>query len=72
MAENDDAVRDAARSRIATQLLAGALAFSGTTYPPILLLDIQDFERKDQAARMVKNSVKLADMLLAELDKEKA
>lgn len=86
MAENDDAAgdaskevdifRDAARARIATKLLAGALANSSTTFPSIFMIDCDgpDYgaSYKSQAERMVKNSVTLADMLLAELDKREA
>ena len=74
-----DIFRDAARARIATALLAGALATGATTFPPIFYIDADGPDNsgyrpepyKNQAARMVKNSVTLADMLLAELNKEK-
>ena len=65
------------RERIATALLAGALATGATTLPPIFYVDTEGPTNsgyvpetwKEKAARMVKNSVKLADMLLEELEK---
>jgi len=74
-----DIVRDAVRAKIATALLAGALATGATTFPPIFYVDTNGPDNsgfrvntyKEQAARMVVNSVTLADMLLEELDKEK-
>ena len=64
------------REKVATQLLAGALAYPSKIIAPIFLVDSEgpDFEYahlsyKQHAGRMVKNSVTLADMLLAELAK---
>ena len=70
-----DALRDVDRVKLAAQLLAGALANASTTFPPIFLVDCAGPDNsgmhvesyKDKAVRMVKNSVKLADMLLDEL-----
>lgn len=64
-----DALSGVERQKVAVQLLAGALANSSTTYPPIFLVDGQGYGDTLASERMVKNSVKLADMLLKELTK---
>ena len=70
------ALTNISREKVATQLLAGALAYPSKIIAPIFLVDSEgpDFEYahlsyKQHAGRMVKNSVTLADMLLAELAK---
>ena len=71
------ALTNISREKVATQLLAGALAFGGTTFSPIFYIDAEGPDNsgialegyRAKAARMVKNSVTLADMLLAELAK---
>ena len=73
---NED-FRDKVRSDIARQLLAGALANPSGGLAPILYVDSDGPDNsgytpeswKARAERMVKNSVKLADMLLEELYK---
>ena len=70
-------VQGDAREKIAMNLLAGALSNASTTFPPIFLVDCVGPDNsgmhvesyKDKAARMVKNSVRLADMLMEELAK---
>lgn len=58
------------REKIAMNLLAGALAWGGTTFPPILTADPGgELWRMEQADKMVKCSVILADLLLIELTK---
>lgn len=71
------ALTNISREKVATQLLAGALAFGGTTFSPIFYVDAEGPDNSGialesyrlKAARMTKNAVTLADMLLAELAK---
>lgn len=72
-----DVLSGVERQKVAIQLLAGALANSSSTFPPIFYVDSRGPDNsgmpcetyREKAERMVENSVVLADMLLKELTK---